>query len=304
MLANSHLVNTDYADFTLLFTDGSKSQHGTSSAFFAPQTNTKRSITINSLGSAFSAELYAILSALHWVAINRPWKSLIITDCCSVLHALNSKKWGKHYILNKILLLNHYLTNSNLKVTFLWVPSHPGISRNEIADNLTKHVFRSVVQCSSNDVQIKRVESKLSYSEVKSFIRNHIYEKWNRHNIAYPAGGQYKFLFPNVQNVPSFQSKEILRFQTAQRCLNQNMFRINCHDTGLCSKCKVPETVPHFLFVCPNYSTDHNILKSAEEKLGLNFELKSLLSNKVVYPHLFNRVAPPIGSSKMLLAIV
>ena len=58
----SYVINTDYADFTLLFTDGSKSQHGTSSAFFAPQTNTKRSIAINSLGSAFSAELYAILS--------------------------------------------------------------------------------------------------------------------------------------------------------------------------------------------------------------------------------------------------
>ena len=286
----SYVINTDYADFTLLFTDGSKSQHGTSSGFFAPQTNTKRSIAINSLGSAFSAELYAILSALHWIAINRPWKSLVVTDCYSVLQALNSKKWGKHYILNKILLLNHYLTNSNLKVTFLWVPSHSGISGNEIADNLTKHVFRSVVQCSSNDVQIKRVETKLSYSEVKSFIRDHIYEKWNRHYIAYPAGGQYKILFPNVQNVPSFQSKEILRLQTAHCCLNQHLFRINCHDTGLCSKCKVPETVPHFLFVCPNYSTDRNILKSAVEKLGLNFDLKSVLSNKVVYPHLIHYI--------------
>ena len=98
----SYVIKTDYADFTLLFTDGSKSQHGTSSAFFVPQTNTKKSIAINSLGSAFSAELYAILSALHWIAINRPWKSLIATDCYSVLQALNSKKWGKHYILNKI----------------------------------------------------------------------------------------------------------------------------------------------------------------------------------------------------------
>ena len=119
----SYVINTDYADFTLLFTDGTKSQHGTSSAFFPPQTNTKRSIAINSLGSAFSAKLYAILSALHWIAINRPCKSVIVTDCYSVLQALNSKKWGKHYILNKILLLNHYLTNSNLKVTFLWVPT-------------------------------------------------------------------------------------------------------------------------------------------------------------------------------------
>ena len=67
-----------------------------------------------------------------------------------------------------------------------------------------KRVFISVVQCSSNDVPIKQAKSKLSYSEVKLLIRDHINEKWNRDYIAYAAGGQCKFLFPNVQNVPSF----------------------------------------------------------------------------------------------------
>ena len=118
------MINADYVDFTLLFTDGSKSQHSTSSAFFAPQTNTKKSIEINYLGSAFSAKLYAILSALYYIAKIRPWKSLIVIDCYSVLYALNSKKWGKHYVLNKMLSLNHYLTNSNLRVTLLSRSGH------------------------------------------------------------------------------------------------------------------------------------------------------------------------------------
>ena len=93
-----------------------------------------------------------------------------------------------------------------MKVTFLWIPSHSGIFGNEIAENLTKHVFRSVVKCSSDHVEIKRAESE-------SFILDRIYEKWNHHYIACTAGGQYKFLFPNVQNVPSFQSKVILDFK-------------------------------------------------------------------------------------------
>ena len=80
----SYVINTDYADFTLLFTDGSNSQHGASSAFFAPQTNTKRSKVINSLGSASSAKLYAILS------INRPWKSLI---CNRLLFCFTGSKF-------------------------------------------------------------------------------------------------------------------------------------------------------------------------------------------------------------------
>ena len=102
-----------------------------------------------------------------------------------------------------------------MTVTFLWVHSHSGISGKEIALNLTKFVFRSVVRYSSNEVRIKQVESKLSCSEVKSLILDHIYEKWNRHYIAYPAGCQYKFLFPNVQNVTSFQSKEVFRLETS-----------------------------------------------------------------------------------------
>ena len=107
-----------------------------------------------------------------------------------------------------------------------------------------------------------------------------------------------------VQNVPSFQSKEIFRLQTAHCCLNQHLFRTNCHDTSLCSKCKVPETVSHLLFVYQNYSTGRNMLKSAAKRLGLNFDLKSILSNKVVYPHRFDILAPPIGLFTMVMAIV
>ena len=67
----------------------------------------------------------------------------------------------------------------------------------------------------AHQMTFKLSESKVTYLIQKSFIRDHIYKKWNRHYIAYPAAGQYKFFFPNVQNVPSFKSKEIFRLQTA-----------------------------------------------------------------------------------------
>ena len=56
----SYIININYAEFTLLFADGSKSQHDTSSAFFVPQTNTKKSIATKNLGCGFSADLDAI----------------------------------------------------------------------------------------------------------------------------------------------------------------------------------------------------------------------------------------------------
>ena len=60
------IVNTDYYNFTLLFTDGSKSHLGTSSALFVPETGSEKSIAINNPSSIFSAELYAILTAMRW----------------------------------------------------------------------------------------------------------------------------------------------------------------------------------------------------------------------------------------------
>ena len=79
------IINTNYYNFTLLYTDGSKGQLGTSSALFVPTSYTKKFIAINGSSSIFTAELYGILTALQWIAINRQQKSLIITDSCSVL---------------------------------------------------------------------------------------------------------------------------------------------------------------------------------------------------------------------------
>ena len=118
------IVYTDYYNFTLLFTDGSKSHLGTSSALFVPETGTKKSVAINNSSSIFTAELYAILTAMWWIAINRHQNNLIVKDSCSVLQAIQSRTFGKHYILSKILLLHHYLSVSNLTIHFLWVPSH------------------------------------------------------------------------------------------------------------------------------------------------------------------------------------
>ena len=62
------------------------------------------------------------------------------------------------------MLLNHYLTNSNLKASFLWVPSHSGISGSKIADNLTKHVS---VQASEIWF-LRRIEEVRLFNKVRS----------------------------------------------------------------------------------------------------------------------------------------
>ena len=122
-----------------------------------------------------------------------------------------------YFALFRTTLDNYFFTLFG-RLQFTLAPNHmmflviPGFLETKVLIT-TKHVFRFVVPYSSNEVQIKRAESKLSFSKVKSFIRDRIYEKWNHHYIAYSAGGQCKFLFPNVQNVLSFNQKKFLDFK-------------------------------------------------------------------------------------------
>jgi len=85
-----NIINTDYENFNLMYTDGFKYARIKFGSFRAENT-TKQSIAINELSFPFAAELYAILCALRWIAIYRPPKNLIFTDCFSVLQALDSK---------------------------------------------------------------------------------------------------------------------------------------------------------------------------------------------------------------------
>ena len=54
----------------------------------------------------------------------------------------------------------------------------------------------------------------------------------------------------------SFNShcKENFKLQTGHCLLNYHKYRIELHGNGLCETCKIPETVPRFLFQLKKYS--------------------------------------------------
>ena len=74
----SNFLYTIYNDFTLIYTNGSKSLLGTSSALFIPNIDKKKSISFRKNSSVIFAELNGILSALRWVSLNRHRKIVIL----------------------------------------------------------------------------------------------------------------------------------------------------------------------------------------------------------------------------------
>ena len=62
-----YVVN-NYKDYLHIYTNGSKTQHGTSTAFYVDRFDVKHVNKINNHCSIFSAELYAILKSLYWLS--------------------------------------------------------------------------------------------------------------------------------------------------------------------------------------------------------------------------------------------
>ena len=65
------IIDTIYAGRRRICTEGSKTPSATSSAVYIPQSDVKIPIRINNLFSVFTSELFAMLSALRWIASNR-----------------------------------------------------------------------------------------------------------------------------------------------------------------------------------------------------------------------------------------
>ena len=133
-----YVVN-NYKNYLHIYTDGSKTQHVTSAAFYVDRFDFKHVIKINNHCSIFSAELYAILKSLYWLSSKRSGKTLILTDnLCSLQVFNNNLFYEKNLLVNKIIMLYSILVKSGLEITFLWIPFHSRIHGNEIADQLAK----------------------------------------------------------------------------------------------------------------------------------------------------------------------
>jgi ribonuclease HI len=89
--------------------------------------------------SIFSAESQAIQNAISHAMTLVSEEILIISDSLSALLALKNP-YPKNEIIQSI---QEKLSNSGKKIEFLWVPSHIGISGNELADKAANEAITS-----------------------------------------------------------------------------------------------------------------------------------------------------------------
>ena len=135
-----------------------------------------------------------------------------------------------------------------ISISLEWIPGHCDIIGNEIADKAAKQAIQNL------DIDIK---NKLNKSEF-NYVLNHYYDqKWQA--LWEETNSPLKILQPKVHKtyksfIKNKRGEQIIHcLRMGNIGLNENLHKVNRHETGLCDSCKIPETIEHFLCHCQRY---------------------------------------------------
>lgn len=269
-------IDQSYTSWLHIYTDGSKDPASgrTASAVHIPKFQCDISKRLTDNVSVYTAELIAILVALHWVEDVKPRLAVICSDSYAALSSLASGlKSTRQDIIYDILA--SLLRNSNTSlIMFLWVPAHVGVEANEVADKLAKQALNHA----DVDIQVA-----LSKKEVQAKVKEVTHSKWQEAWDVDSKGrhlNSIQQLVGNGRSVYKNRKEDIIisRLRIGHSGLNYSLFKIGKHATGKCRNCDELETIEHILFSCQQYENERILLIQEMEKLDINtYNIQSFL---------------------------
>ncbi|CAF4748070.1 unnamed protein product [Pieris macdunnoughi] len=150
--------------------------------------------------SIFTAEAWAILAALTYVNSNvNNVNILVVSDSKSVLTALGNCSLGykQNYIVYKIKDLLYKLEKH---VEFVWVPSHSGITSNEVVDEATRRDHDDDLTDSF------KVPFTDYYTQIKIHLKRRWKEYWNYNTEILNKGQWYSEIQRDLPMIPWYNS--------------------------------------------------------------------------------------------------
>ncbi|MEW8546767.1 MAG: reverse transcriptase domain-containing protein [Candidatus Thiodiazotropha sp.] len=251
---------------------------------------------VSPMSNNYTGELVGIQIALEFITDLHDKAGVngrsihIFTDCQgAIISAFNNQiPKNKIDIILKIKeCVNQILDNGN-QIQVHWVPGHKDIAGNELADFQAKEAATEMSLVDSKDFPVT-LDKKEAIAEIKKNLK----VKWKRKYELSEKVEQIQEVFTDVGCRNCFGEKDRQSFSalnqilTGHTILNNHKAKIDSSNSNLCSTCKVPEDVHHFLFQCDSFSTQRDILEKTVEDIlnreGLNsirdVSLKVLIGN-------------------------
>lgn len=258
-----------------IYTDGTKSINYVAAAFYDPQKKVTKSYQIDSVCSIFTAEAYAIYQALLYIKtmdIDICFNEiLIVSDSKSVLLSIQNDciYFKTNYI---IYLIKELIVNLGRCVTLKWVPSHRGITGNEIVDK----VVNSPPYINHTEVL------KIPYTDYFHKLKEAQCGLWNSYwNICSVNKGKwYADIQKTLPKKPWYclckYSNERKFYTTINRlrfghCKTpSHLMRMKIVDNATCSYCGAEDAdITHYIVYCPKFNL---------QRISMAAEISTLLS--------------------------
>ena len=235
---------SSYGDCTFTFTDGSKTNEGVGCAFVSGHDT--RSFSLPEHSSVFSAELVAIHKALCFIEVSDETSHLILSDSLSSLLALRAFNHDSPLIQDILKCLTS-LERDGKSVQFCWIPSHVGISGNELADAAERRA--AAAPCTRR----LPLPARDFYPAVKSFAMFQWQQIWEGQ-----CNNKLRELKPTLKSWPSSYRRKRHEEVALCRLRIGHAYATHKHllcgeDRPECPHCHVPLTVAHVLLRCPRH---------------------------------------------------
>jgi hypothetical protein len=204
---------------------------------------------------------------------------VILSDCLAVLESLMQQRSQRRPMLLQRLLAVYEEDRDNHPSTptiLVWIPGHSGIDGNETADQLCRQSLGNP----SVDLELA-----FEYGEMQDRYRIHFTREWQAIWTSASTGTHFRSIEPVVGPRTTYadrlRKKEVcisrLRFGHCR--LNAGLYKIGCHEDGMCDTCGVPETVEHYLLECPVQQALQARLETDCRSMKVDFSLQTVLSN-------------------------
>ena len=232
-----------YEGCVSVYTDGSKTSEGVGCAFVSGRET--RSFSLPGSASVFSAELLAISKALCFIEVCDEASYLILTDSMSSLLALRSFN-PSDPIVQDILTRLTSLDRAGRSIQFCWIPSHVGITGNELADAAARRA--ACAPCTRR----LPLPARDFCPAVNVFVHSQWQREWETQS------SKLRELKPTLKVWQSSSRRNRQEEVILCRLRIGHTFATHVHilrgeERPSCPRCYVPLTVAHVILSCPRF---------------------------------------------------